>query len=145
MLAVNFSSMKNLQVDFMWGTTQWFGLVLRGRCMEGMEASYSDFEKLEIRVGRIIKVEEFPKARKPAYKLWIDFGEFGIRKSSAQITKLYTPEHLQNRLILAVTNFSARQVADFISEVLILGVVLDQGEVVLVQPDQEVPLGKRLL
>jgi tRNA-binding protein len=112
---------------------------------EKVQASYSNFEKLEIRVGRIIKVEEFPKAHKPAYKLWIDSGEFGIKKSSAQITKLYTPEHLENRLILAVTNFPPRQVADFISEALVLGIVLDQGEVVLVQPDQEVPLGKRLL
>ncbi|MEH2287457.1 tRNA-binding protein [Nostoc sp.] len=110
-----------------------------------MLINYSDFEKIEIHVGKVIKVEEFPKAKKPAYKLWIDFGDLGIKKSSAQITKNYKQEELINRLILAVTNFSPRQIADFISEVLVLGVVLDNGEVVLIQPDRDVAVGKRII
>ncbi|BDI15755.1 tRNA-binding protein [Nostoc cf. commune SO-36] len=109
------------------------------------QVTYDDFEKVEIHIGKIIKVEEFPKAKKPAYKLWIDFGDLGIKKSSAQITKLYKQEELINRLILAVTNFPPRQVANFISEVLVLGVVLDGGEVVLIQPDRDVAVGKRIL
>ena len=109
------------------------------------QVTYDDFEKVEIHIGKVIKVEEFPKAKKPAYKLWIDFGDLGIKKSSAQITKLYKQEELINRLILAVTNFPPRQVADFISEVLVLGVVLDDGEVVLIQPDRDVAVGKRIL
>lgn len=108
------------------------------------EISYDDFEKVEIRVGKVIKVEDFPQARKPAYKLWIDFGDLGVKKSSAQITKLYQKENLTHRLILAVTNFPPRQIADFMSEVLVLGVVLDDGEVVLIQPEKEVPVGKRI-
>ncbi|MBA7687173.1 putative chaperone CsaA [subsurface metagenome] len=109
------------------------------------QITYDDFEKVDIRVGKIIKVEDFPKARKPAYKLWIDFGNFGIKKSSAQITKLYRKDDLVGRLIIAVMNFPPRQIADFISEVLVLGVVLENDEVVLVQPDSDVPLGKRIL
>ncbi|MFN6497603.1 MAG: tRNA-binding protein [Nostoc sp. DedQUE01] len=109
------------------------------------QISFHDFEKVQIHVGKIIQVEEFPKAKKPAYKLWIDFGNLGIKKSSAQITKLYDSRELINRLILAVTNFPPRQIADFISEVLVLGVVLDDGEVVLIQPDRDVALGKRVL
>ena len=109
-----------------------------------MPITYEDFEKVEIHVGKIIKAEDFPKARKPAYKLWIDFGDLGVKKSSAQITKLYQQEDLINKSVLAVTNFPPRQIADFMSEVLVLGVVLDDGEVVLIQPDREVPLGKRI-
>lgn len=105
--------------------------------------TYDEFEKVEICVGKIIKIEDFPKARKPAYKLWIDFGD-EIKKSSAQITKLYTQEDLLGRQILAVTNFPPRQIADFMSEVLVLGVVLDDDAVVLIQPDRDVPLGKRI-
>ncbi|MES1024779.1 tRNA-binding protein [Gloeocapsa sp. BRSZ] len=108
------------------------------------EITYSDFEKVEIRVGKVVKVEDFPKARKPAYKLWIDFGALGIKKSSAQITK-YCHEELTGKQILAVTNFPPRQVADFMSEVLVLGVVLDDEEVVLIKPDRDVPLGNRIL
>ncbi|MBE9200190.1 MULTISPECIES: tRNA-binding protein [unclassified Nodularia (in: cyanobacteria)] len=108
------------------------------------QINYDDFEQVEIRVGRIIEVADFPQARKPAYKLWIDFGDLGVKKSSAQITKLYDLEDLKNRLILAVTNFPPRQIADFMSEVLVLGVVGENGEVVLIQPDREVPLGKRI-
>jgi len=107
--------------------------------------TYDYFEKVDIRVGKIVKVEDFPKARKPAYRLWIDFGDLGVKKSSAQITKLYSKEDLSGRFILAVTNFPPRQIADFISEVLVLGVVLDDDKVVLIQPDSDVPLGKRIL
>ncbi len=110
-----------------------------------MQITYEHFEKVDIRVGKIIKVEDFPKARKPAYKLWIDFGELGVKKSSAQITKLYRKNDLVGRLIIAVTNFSPRQIGDFMSEVLVLGVVVDDDKVVLVQPDSEVPPGKRIL
>lgn len=111
------------------------------------EATYEDFLKLEIRVGKIIKAEVFSEARKPAYKLWIDFGELGVKKSSAGLTKLYKPQDLINQKIIAVTNFFPKQVANFISEVLVLGVVLDEGKVALVQPDKnvEVELGKRIL
>lgn len=107
--------------------------------------NYDDFEKVEIHVGKIVKVEAFPKARKPAYKLWIDIGELGVKKSSAQITKLYTQAELIGRQVLVVTNFLPRQIADFISEVLVLGVILDNQEVALIQPDRNVPLGKRIL
>ena len=107
--------------------------------------TYDEFEQVEIRVGQVIKVEDFTKTRKPAYKLWIDFGEFGIKKSSAQITKLYAQEDLVGKQILAVTNFPPRQIANFMSEVLVLGIVLDNDEVVLIRPDTEVILGKRIL
>ena len=107
--------------------------------------TYDDFLKVEIRVGKIIKAEEFHKARNPAYKLEIDFGkDIGIKKSSAQITKLYSIDELVGRNIVAVTNFPPKQVADFISEVLVLGVVLDNGEVPLLQVDGDVPLGMRI-
>lgn len=109
------------------------------------EITYEDFEKVEIRVGKIIKVEDFPKARKPAYKLWIDFGDLGVKKSSAQITKLYSKEKLVGLQVTAVTNFPPRQIADFMSEVLVLGVVLDNDEVVLIKPDRDVQLGRRIL
>ena len=107
--------------------------------------TYSDFEKIEIRVGKIIATEEFPEARKPAYKLWIDFGEFGIKKSSAGLTKLYICKDLVGKLILAVTNLPPRQVANFMSEVLVLGVVMDDGKVALIHPDRDVLLGQRIL
>ncbi|KAF3888668.1 MULTISPECIES: tRNA-binding protein [Nostocales] len=108
------------------------------------QITFEDFEKVDIRVGKIIRVEDFPKARKPAYKLWIDFGDLGIKKSSAQITKIYQKEDLIDKLVLSVTNFPPRQVADFMSEVLVLGVVIENGEVVLIQPDRSVPLGKKI-
>jgi len=109
------------------------------------QITYADFEKVDIRTGKIIKAEDFPKALNPAYKLWIDFGKLGIKQSSAQITRLYRNDDLPGRLIIAVVNFPPRQIADFISEVLVLGVVLDNDEVVLVQPDSDVPPGKRIL
>ncbi|APV43990.1 tRNA-binding protein [Dehalogenimonas formicexedens] len=107
--------------------------------------SYADFEKVEIRSGRIVRVEPFPKAKKPAYRLWIDFGEFGLKQSSAQITRRYDCPDLLGRTVLAVTNFPPRQVADFISEVLVLGVVGPENDVVLIKPDFEVALGSRVL
>jgi tRNA-binding protein len=127
---------------FFEATWQTKEIIIRSKTM--INATYDDFLKLEIRVGKIIKAEPFPEARKPAYKLWIDFGELGVKKSSAGLTKLYQPEDLINQLILAVTNFPAKQVANFISEVLVLGVVMDEGKVALVQPDQDVTLGKRI-
>lgn len=106
--------------------------------------SFDDFLKLDIRVGTIIKAEEFPKARRSAYKLWIDFGdEIGIKKTSAQITQLYNLERLINKQILAVVNFPPKQVADFISEVLVLGTYSENG-VVLITPDQNVSNGDKL-
>lgn len=107
--------------------------------------SMDDFMKLEIRTGKIVRVEAFPKARKPAYRLWVDLGELGVKKSSAQITRLYKQEDLIGKRVLAVTNLPPRQVANFISEVLVLGVVLDDGGVALIQADREVPLGKRIM
>jgi tRNA-binding protein len=106
--------------------------------------AYADFDRVEIRVGRIVATEEFPKARRPAFKLWIDFGPYGTKKSSAQLPTLYTREELLGRQVLAVVNFPPRQIADFMSEVLVLGVPDADGAVVLLQPDREVPLGGRL-
>jgi tRNA-binding protein len=102
----------------------------------------SDFQKVDIRIGRVERVEEFPEARKPAYKLWINFGELGIRKSSAQITN-YTKESLTNRLVVAVVNFPPRQVADFRSEVLVLGAAAADGRIILLglDDDDQTPLG----
>ncbi len=107
-------------------------------------AVFNDFMKLDIRVGTIIKAEIFKKAKRPAYKLEIDFGdEIGTKKSSAQITEVYTPEKLIGRQILAVVNFPPRQIADFMSEVLVLGTYSKQG-VVLIRPDIEVENGDKL-
>ncbi|HVR98502.1 MAG TPA: tRNA-binding protein [Thermoanaerobaculia bacterium] len=107
--------------------------------------TYPDFDKVEIRAGRIVRAERFPEARKPAYKLWIDFGdELGVKRSSAQVTGLYTPEDLAGRLVVAVTNFPPKQIASFLSEVLVLGIQSSEG-VVLLAPDREVPLGGRVL
>lgn len=107
--------------------------------------AYADFEKVDVRVGRITRAERFPEARKPAYKLWIDFGEaIGTRTSSAQITEHYRPEELAGRLIIAVVNFPPRQIGPFRSEVLTLGVADAAGAVVLLAPDKDVPLGSRM-
>jgi len=109
------------------------------------QITYDDFLAVDVRVGRLVAAELFPKARKPAYKLRIDFGPLGVKTSSAQITKYYEPEDLVGKLVLAVVNFPPRRVADFDSEVLTLGVMLGEGDVVLVQPERDVPLGSRLL
>jgi tRNA-binding protein len=107
--------------------------------------SYADFQKVDIRVGRVVEVLDFPEARKPAYKLRIDFGpELGIRKSSAQATKYYSKQDLLNRLVVAVVNFPPKQIGPFMSEVLTLGVPDGEGAVVLLVPEREVPLGGRM-
>ncbi len=109
------------------------------------EASFDDFMKLDIRVGRITAAEPFPEARKPAYRLVVDFGsEIGLRKSSAQITANYACADLVGRLVLGVVNFPPRQIGPMRSEVLVLGVPDTAGEVVLIAPDGSVPLGARL-
>lgn len=110
-----------------------------------MTISYEDFERVEVRVGRVLRAESFPEARRPAFKLWIDFGEeVGVRKSSAQITRNYTLDELPGRLVMAVTNFPPRQIGPFMSEVLVLGVPDADGEVMLLAPDRDVPLGGRM-
>ena len=107
--------------------------------------SWQDFEKVQIRVGTILKVNDFPNARNPAYQLEIDFGaELGVKKSSAQITQLYEKETLIGKQVVAVVNFPVKQIANFFSECLVLGVVGDNKEIVLLQPDRIVENGKRI-
>jgi tRNA-binding protein len=107
--------------------------------------SYADFDKVDVRVGRIVQVDDFPEARKPAYRLLIDFGsEVGVRKSSAQATALYTKDALLGRLVLAVVNFPPKQIGPMMSEVLTLGVPDGSGNVILVVPEREAPIGGRL-
>ena len=109
------------------------------------EISFDDFLKVDVRVGRVVEAEEFPEARKPAYKMRVDFGpDIGIKKTSAQITKHYTPESLVGKLVIAVVNFPPRQIGPVRSEVLTLGVPDEDGEVVLLTPDKNVPIGGRL-
>lgn len=109
------------------------------------EISYDDFARVDIRVGRIIEVQPFPEARKPAYKLRVDFGpEIGIKKSSAQVTVHYTPETLLGRQVLGVVNFPPRQIGPFRSEALVLGLPDETGAVVLIGPGQDVPLGGKM-
>jgi tRNA-binding protein len=106
--------------------------------------SWTDFEKVEMRVGTIISADDFPDARSPAYKLTIDFGESGIKKSSAQITRLYSKEVLINKQVIAVVNFPPKQIANFFSECLVLGVIGDAKEITLLQPDHKVNNGLRI-
>ncbi|OLY92745.1 tRNA-binding protein [Cnuella takakiae] len=107
--------------------------------------SWPDFEKIDIRTGTIIGAQAFPKARKPAYQLTIDFGpELGVRKSSAQITAHYTPDALVGQQVVAVVNFPPKQIANFISDCLVLGVYDDAGDVVLLQPKHEVSNGQKI-
>ena len=107
-------------------------------------ATFDEFLKIDMRVGRITRVEEFPEARKPAWKLWLDFGpEVGEKRSSAQVTN-YSREELEGRLVVAVVNFPPRQIGPVISEVLVLGAPDDAGRVILLQPSSDVPLGGRV-
>ncbi len=107
--------------------------------------SIDDFKKVDARVGKITKVEDFPEAIKPAYKLWIDFGEFlGVKTSSAQVVDNYSKEDLLGRRVVCVVNFAPRKIASFWSQVLTLGVPNEKGQVILVKPDAETPLGGRL-
>lgn len=108
------------------------------------KTSFDTFTKLDIRVGRIIDIKDFPKANKPAYKLWVDFGEdIGIKKSSAQITEKYSKKELDNKKVIAIVNFEPLQIADFTSEVLVLG-IYSEGGVVLLSPDKDVNIGEKI-
>jgi tRNA-binding protein len=112
---------------------------------EPAQLSYAEFQRVDIRVGRVIAVDDFPEARKPAYKLRIDFGgDLGVKKSSAQATKHYTKDALLNRLVVAVVNFPPKQIGPYMSEVLTLGVPDGEGGVVLLVPEREVPLGGQM-
>jgi tRNA-binding protein len=106
--------------------------------------TWEDFEKIDIRVGTITEANEFPKAKKPAYKLTIDFGGLGIKRSSAQITKFYTPENLVGQQVIAVVNFPPKQIAGFISECLVLGIYDENKDVVLLQPQQKLSNGLKI-
>ncbi|WP_424831277.1 tRNA-binding protein [Ruegeria sp.] len=109
------------------------------------EITFDDFLKVDIRVGKVARAEPFPEARKPAIKMWIDFGdEIGQRKTSAQITAHYDPATLVGKQVMAVVNFPPRQIGKFMSEVLVLGLPDDSGEIVLIGPDGEVPIGGRM-
>ncbi len=109
-----------------------------------MMITWQDFEKLEMHVGTIINVEDFPKAKKPAYQLTIDFGALGLRKSSAQLTALYSKEDLADKQVIAVLNFPAKKIADFLSECLVLGAIREDGAVILLQPDRNAANGLRI-
>jgi len=111
---------------------------------EATTIDLSDFERVDMRVGRVLEAEPFPEARKPAYKLRIDFGPLGIRRSSAQLTVHYRPDELRGRLVIAVVNFPPRQIGPVRSEVLVLGVPDPDGAVVLLEPRLDVPLGGRV-
>jgi len=106
--------------------------------------TWQDFEKIDIRVGTIIEAKEFPKAKKPAYQLIIDFGEFGIKQSSAQITHFYSSESLVNQQVIAIVNFPPKRIADFTSECLVLGIYDENKNVVLLQPQQKVSNGLKI-
>ncbi len=109
------------------------------------EINWSDFEKIELRVGTVVAADLFPQAKKPAYKLKIDFGEFGVLQSSAQITVHYKPEELVGKQVIAVINFPKKQIANFISQCLITGLPDENGAIVLISPDRKVPNGAKLI
>ncbi|AFO88258.1 tRNA-binding protein [Phaeobacter inhibens] len=107
--------------------------------------SFDDFLKVDIRVGEVVRAEDYPEARKPAIKMWVDFGdEIGVKKTSAQVTAHYTPEKLLGKQVMAVVNFPPRQIGKFMSEVLVLGLPDEAGEIMLIGPDGAVPLGGRM-
>jgi tRNA-binding protein len=106
--------------------------------------AWADFEKVDIRVGIVTDAKTFPEARRPAYRLWIDFGPLGVKRSSAQITTHYEPEALLGRHVIAIVNFPPRQIGPFVSDVLVLGAYDDAGEVVLLRPDSPVTPGARI-
>ncbi|AUQ49194.1 protein CsaA-like protein [Phaeobacter inhibens] len=107
--------------------------------------SFDDFLKVDIRVGEVVRAEDYPEARKPAIKMWVDFGdEIGVKKTSAQVTAHYTPEKLLGKQVMAVVNFPPRQIGKFMSEVLVLGLPDEAGEIMLIGPDVAVPLGGRM-
>ncbi len=109
------------------------------------EIDFDDFMKVDVRVGRVTRAEPYPEARKPAIKMWIDFGpEIGEKRTSAQVTAHYTPESLTGKQVMAVVNFPPRQIGKFMSEVLVLGLPDANGDIVLLSPDQDVPLGGRM-
>ncbi|MEK9967635.1 MAG: tRNA-binding protein [Ferrovibrio sp.] len=109
------------------------------------EISYDDFQKVDIRVGTVVRAEPYPEARKPAIKLWVDFGSpLGVKKSSAQITRHYTADSVIGRQVVAVVNFPPRQIGTFMSEILVLGLPDSDGQVVLIGPGQTVPNGGRM-
>jgi tRNA-binding protein len=110
----------------------------------GEPITWADFEKVDMRVGRVLQAEPFPEARDPAIKMRIDFGPLGVKQTSAQVTLHYTPDQLVGRLVVAVVNFPPKRIAGFRSEVLVLGGVPGPGDVVLLAPDLEVPLGTRI-
>ena len=109
-----------------------------------MTISWPDFEKVDMRVGVVTDAQEFPEARRPAYRLWIDFGPLGVRRASAQITEHYRPSELIGRHVIAVVNFPPKQIGPFVSEVLVLGAYNEAGEVILLHPDKPVAPGSKI-
>ena len=109
-----------------------------------MSLSWAEFEKVDMRVGRVVDAQPFPEARRPAYKLWVDFGPLGVKRSSAQVTRHYAPAELVGRRVIAVVNFPPKQIGPFVSEVLVLGAYDDGGEVVLLRPDADVSPGAKI-
>lgn len=109
-----------------------------------MTISWADFEKVDIRVGIVADAQEFPEARRPAYRLWVDFGPLGVKRSSAQITDRYRPSDLIGRQVVAVVNFPPKQIGPFVSEVLVLGAYNEAGEVILLHPDAPVAPGSKI-
>ncbi len=109
-----------------------------------MDLSWDEFQRVDMRVGVIVDAQEFPEARQPAYKLWIDFGALGVKRSSAQITHHYSPGVLVGRRVVAVVNFAPKRIGPFLSEVLVLGAYNDAKEVILLTPDSDVPAGARI-
>ena len=109
-----------------------------------MDLTWAEFEKVDMRVGVVVDVKEFPEARRPAYRLWIDFGPLGVKRSSAQITTYYGAEALVGRSVIAVVNFPPKRIGPFVSEVLVLGAYDDAGQVILLQPDRSVTPGAKI-